>query len=376
MTTMKSAKTGATGGDLTPGMRLFGAAATAYRAAVAGNPLAQRLARPDPVRPSGYDIDVVVDSSTVIAEDIRGISLRRADGESFATWRPGSHIDVFLPTGMQRSYSLCGDPTDRGSYRISVRRLPAGDGGSLAMHELRPGDTLRIRGPRNAFPFHTAPSYLFVAGGIGITAILPMVRAAEAAGARWRMVYLGRSRDSMAYLDELAELAANSATGTVVVEPDDERGRPDIVRTLATAEPGAAVYMCGPPAMMTTARGIIGFINPTATLHTERFSPTPVRGGHEFTVLVPGLSKAIDVGPDETTLDALRREIPGVAYSCRQGFCGSCRVGVIQGEVDHRDRHLTAQERERNMMPCVSRAAGSTLTLDLSSELHRSQDTR
>ncbi|MGW1737518.1 PDR/VanB family oxidoreductase [Nocardia sp. NPDC001965] len=335
----------------TPGLRMLGLAVDAYRK-VFTNPV---LSSPNPVRRSGFDLDVVVGDSTVEAREVVSLTLARPDGQQLPSWRPGSHIDVFLPSGRQRQYSLCGDPADRYHYRIAVRHIRDGGGGSAEIHELRPGAALQIRGPRNAFTFvDSAPSYLFLAAGIGITPILPMVHAA---GSRGRLVYLGRSRDTMPFRNELPDSAE--------IRPDDEAGPSDIPALLATAAPGAAVYVCGPPPVLETAQRILFDLNPTASLHTERFSAPPVRDGHEFDLTLARSGRHVRVGATETTLEAIRRVRPDVVYSCRQGFCGTCKVGVSAGSVEHRDRLLSDDERAGHMLTCVSRSAGGPLVLDL-----------
>lgn len=354
---------------VSPGMRALDAAGAVYRTLFARSPLAGLLSRPDPRRSGGYRVPVGVRSVREEAEGVRSLELCPLDGGTLPSWNPGAHVDVFLPGGLRRSYSLCGVPEDLTRYRIAVRRSVDGAGGSLAVHGLRVGDELEIQGPRNAFPFHTASSYHFVAGGIGITALLPMVRRAEQRGARWTMVYLGRTRDSLPFLAELEAL--DSGRGRVDVLVDDVHGRPDVVPLVARAEPGAAVYMCGPPPMMATARGVIRSLDPTASLHTERFSPPGVAGGRPFTVHVLGLADPIEVAADRTMLEAVREVVPEVQYSCRQGVCGSCRTRVVRGAVDHRDRRLSPYERAETMLICVSRAAGDSLTVDLGDALER-----
>ncbi|MFB7874424.1 PDR/VanB family oxidoreductase [Nocardia sp. NPDC056064] len=313
------------------------------------------LSPPHPVRRTGFDIDAVVESVRAEAEDVVSVRLRRAGGGPLPAWRPGSHLDVFLPSGRQRQYSLCGDPGDRYRYRIAVRRIADGDGGSVEMHALRAGDPLRLRGPRNAFTFvGSAPSYLFVAAGIGITPILPMARAA---GSRGHLVYLGRSRQSMPFLGEVP-------AGTDI-RPDDESGTPDIPALLATAAPGAAVYLCGPPPVLELAQRTLFTTNPAASLHTELFSARPVTDGRAFDITLARSGDTVRVSGTETALDAIRRVRPDVVYSCRQGFCGTCRTRVLDGAVDHRDRLLLPTERADHLLTCVSRAAGDALTLDL-----------
>ncbi|MRH89886.1 2Fe-2S iron-sulfur cluster binding domain-containing protein [Nocardia sp. SYP-A9097] len=335
------------------GLRLLGGVMDAYLKVFVSGPAAPLLSRPNPVRRSGFDIDVGIGTRTREADDVVSLTLRRAGGGSLPEWRPGAHVDVFLPSGLRRQYSLCGDPADRDRYRIAVRRIPGGSASAELHDALRVGDRLRIRGPRNAFTLVDAPSYLFVAGGIGITPILPMARAA---GARGRLVYAGRSRSTMPFLDEIPSAR---------ILPDDECGTPDMAALLDTAEPGAAVYVCGPPPMLAAAQRCMFESNPTGSLHTERFSARPVVDGREFGITLARTGTTLRVGAEETALAAVRRALPNVAYSCQQGFCGFCEVGVLAGAVDHRDRLLTESARAQRILLCVSRAAGDQLVLDL-----------
>ncbi|WP_067701491.1 PDR/VanB family oxidoreductase [Nocardia jejuensis] len=335
----------------TTGLRVLAAALDVYKRVVT----VPALSPPNPVRFTGFDMTAVVREVRVEARDVVSLTLALPGGELLPSWRPGSHIDVFLPSGRQRQYSLCGDPRERRSYRIAVRRLADGEGGSREAHTLAVGDPVRIQGPRNAFTFiETAPSYLFLAAGIGITPILPMVRAA---GARGRLVYLGRSRESMPFLDELP--------GSVDIRPDDEGATPDIAAILASARPGAAVYVCGPPAVLTAAQRCLFDLNPTASLHTERFSALPVLNGRDFDLTLARTGVTVRVGSGETALAAIRRVKSDVVYSCRQGFCGTCKIGVRSGDVEHRDRLLSDGERAGHMLTCVSRSTGGPLVLDL-----------
>nr|WP_236565513.1 MULTISPECIES: PDR/VanB family oxidoreductase [Nocardia] len=325
-----------------------------YRKLFVTGRAAALLSRPNAVRRTGFDLDTTITGIAREAADVVSLTLRAADGGPLPAWRPGAHVDVFLPSGRQRQYSLCGDPADRFRYRIAVRLIPEGGGGSREIHRsLRVGDPLRIRGPRNAFTFIDAPSYLFLAGGIGITPILPMV---EAAGTRGCLVYVGRSRETMPFLADLPDAE---------IRPDDEFGPPDVAALLSRAEPGAAVYVCGPPPMLEAAQRCMFELNPTGSLHTERFSALPVVDGAEFDLTLIRTGATIRVGADESALTAIHRALPNAPYSCRQGFCGTCKVTVVDGAVDHRDRLLTAPERENQMLVCVSRAAGDHLVVDL-----------
>ena len=345
-----------------PTLRALARCAHAYSALFAASRAAPYLSRAHPVRRTGFDLQLVVTQVTREAEDVRSFTLQRRDASPLPVWVPGAHLDVFLPSGRQRQYSLCGDPTDRSRYRIAVRRIADGGGGSLEMHgAVTEGDTLTARGPRNAFTFIDAESYLFLAGGIGITPILPMVRATALRGARWSLTYTGRSRASMPFLDELRDLPG----GELHVLPDDEFGIPDVAALLGHAEPGAAIYVCGPPPMIATARARQPVLNPTGSLHSERFSPLPVVAGRPFDVILARTGTTVRVGADESALAAIRREVPEVRYSCQQGFCGTCRHRVLAGKVEHRDTKLRPEQRTDSMLICVSRSDGDPLTLDL-----------
>ncbi|KQY57116.1 oxidoreductase [Nocardioides sp. Root140] len=343
------------------GLRALARGAQAYSALFAASSAAPYLSRSKPVRRTGFDLELVIDAVTREVDDVVSFTLRRPDGESLPAWVPGAHLDVFLPSGAQRQYSLCGDPADRTSYRIAVRRIDEGGGGSLAMHRLSQGDVLTVRGPRNAFTFIDVESYLFVAGGIGITPILPMVREAARRGASWKLVYVGRSLATMPFLSELRSLGG----GQLELRPDDEFGVPDVADLLLRADEGAAIYVCGPTPLIDAARVLQPTLNPTGSLHSERFSAPPVVGGRPFEVHLARTGVTVPVGAEESALAAIRREVPGVRYSCQQGFCGSCKHAVLKGDVEHRDTKLRPAERDDSMLICVSRAAGDSLTIDL-----------
>ncbi|MFE5512921.1 PDR/VanB family oxidoreductase [Streptomyces sp. NPDC056529] len=291
-----------------------------------------------------------------------GVVELRLEGADLPAWQPGAHIDLVLPSGLVRQYSLCGDPADTGSYTVATRLIGAGQGGrggSREVHErLREGVEVEIRGPRNRFPFVDAPAYVFVAGGIGITPVLPMLRAAEAAGADWRLLYCGRSRATMPYLAEVGALGGGGRT-TVVAE--DESGFPDL-GFLADVPEGTAVYCCGPDGLMDA----VGAAMPGGRVpRLERFSASATTGGVPFEVELRRSGRTVAVAAGQSLLDAVRAELPDVPYSCRQGFCGTCRQRVLAGGIDHRDELLTDAERDGSMLICVSRCTGKRLVLDL-----------
>lgn len=337
-------------------LRIFGFLTTCYEWYTQG---ADRRRKASP--PVDRDLPLVVSEVRPEAQDVHSFRLTSPDGAQLPRWQPGCHLDVVLPSGRQRQYSLCGDPDDRGSYRIAVRRLADGGGGSTELHDAVRADTmLTVRGPHNAFPFVSTQRYLFIAGGIGITPILPMVKAAAASGAQWRMVYAGRSRESMPFLDELAELDANRSW----IRPDSEYGVPSGPELLDHAPAGATVYCCGPIPLMAGVRRELP-ASRAEVLHTERFSSPPIVDSRPFEVALTRSNRVLTVPADRSALDVIRQRVPGVAYSCRQGFCGTCRTRVLSGEVDHRDRVLTDEQRATGMTICVSRANGSRITLDL-----------
>lgn len=314
--------------------------------------------RPD-VAPIERRLSVRITEVRPEADDVVSVRLESRDGQLLPSWQPGAHVDVELPSGRLRQYSLCGSPADRDHYRIAVRRITGGAGGSVELHALRPGAELIVRGPRNAFPFIDVGRYLFVAGGIGITPLLPMLRAAVVRGVDWTFVHTGRTRSSMPFLAELAALDP----ARVHIWPDDEYGVPDARKIVSLAPPGAALYACGPPPMIESIRAEIPSER-VSSLHYERFSPAPVVGGRSFDVVLARSGHVVPVAADETALVAIRRVLPDVAYSCQQGFCGTCPAGLLGGDVEHRDRCLSGEQRASQMAICVSRGRGR-VTLDL-----------
>jgi len=299
-----------------------------------------------PAPPVDRDVSVRVARVRYPCPDVAEVDLVSSSGGRLPGWRPGAHIDLTLPSGRVRQYSLCGDPGDRGVYRIAVRRL--GDG-SREVHALAPRATLTLRGPRNAFPMAAAPSFLFLAGGIGITPIAPMVRAAAAAGADWRLLHTGRDLESMPLSGSLARLDPARVARWATDSP------PSAAALLADLPSGCAVYCCGPPAMIDAVRAA----TPSGhRFHSERFSPPPIRNGRPFTVGILG-GPDVEVPADRSALDAVRDVRPDVAWSCRQGFCGTCHVPLTGGTTvgDTAGPGRTAL--------CVGRAAGDRIEIDL-----------
>ena len=308
-----------------------------------------------------YEAELVVDRRDLAADGVLALTLRHPLGEQLPQWEPGAHIDVVLGPGLERQYSLCGDPADRTAWRIAVLREPVGRGGSAHVHEqLGQGDKVRVRGPRNHFALRPAPRYRFIAGGIGITPILPMLAAAEAEGAEWTLLYGGRTRESMAFTEELSRYGDR-----VTVAPQDETGLLDLPSVLDGVPEGTLVYCCGPGPLLDAVEERC----PAGLLHVERFTPKeqPAAENTEFEVELAQTGTTVTVAADVSVLDAVRASGVEVLFSCTEGTCGTCETDVLDGTPDHRDSVLTDEEREagETMMICVSRCRGKKLVLDL-----------
>lgn len=311
-------------------------------------------------------ITVRVHRTTWLADGVVRVDLRAADGTELPSWEPGAHIGLRLPNGLTRQYSLCGDVADRSTWTIAVLREQASRGGSAWVHErLTAGTVLDIDEPRNNFALCEAEEYLFVAGGIGITPLLPMARSVAAAGKRWRLFYCGRSRDAMALVPELTALGDEQVT----VHADREQGGPpDLTTVTDQVPPGTAIYCCGPEALITAMERAV----PAGSeLHVERFRPaatsTPSTPDAAFDVVLAGSGTRVRVAEGVSVLDALEGAGVDIESSCREGVCGSCETKVLGGEPDHRDFVLSDAEKASNstMLVCVSRCRSAELTLDL-----------
>jgi ferredoxin-NADP reductase len=315
-------------------------------------------------------LDLLVHRMTWEAEGVVSVELVHPDGKPLPGWTPGAHVDVHLG-GLIRQYSLCGDPADTGRYRIAVLKEPSSRGGSAHVHAtLRPGQTVTVKGPRNHFALEEAERYLFLAGGIGVTPILAQAREATALGRPWKLWHGGRRRDSMAFGDELAALAARSGN-TVVRHPQDEHGHLDLAAILAEAEDGALVYCCGPEPLLAALEAACEERGLRERLRVERFAavkaPAPEGGEQAFEVECARSGATVTVGPEESIVDALENAGVTVETSCRDGICGTCETRVLDGTPDHRDMLLSSDEQAAgaSMMICVSRCASARLVLDL-----------
>ncbi|MFV8053606.1 PDR/VanB family oxidoreductase [Mycobacterium sp. 48b] len=299
------------------------------------------------------------------ADGVVSVQLQSRCGELLPAWKPGAHIDLVLPTGIQRQYSLCGPIGERSYYRIGVRRERTSRGGSEYVHAfLRPGQQLTVAGLRNTFELHRACSYVFVAGGIGITPILPMIRQAESWGLAWKLLYGGHTAASMAFSDELRGYGTR-----VSFYASDADGRIPLSECFAQVQPGAKVYACGPSALLTALQDATAHW-PADSLHLERFKPRKRAGSAKdkpVEVVCAASGQTVDVQAGQSILAALDDAGVNVPSSCRSAICGACETAVVDGVPDHRDDILSESERAANdrMYICVSRAQTPRLVLDV-----------
>lgn len=316
---------------------------------------------------SSFEAELVIDHREKAADSVLALTLRHPGGDALPAWEPGAHIDLALGDGQIRQYSLCGDPADRHAWQIAVLLEPQGRGGSAYVHDhLVQGTKVQVSGPRNHFPLAPASRYAFVAGGIGITPILPMIAVAEAAGADWSLLYGGRTRASMAFTGRLARYGEKVRTA-----PQDETGLLDLATGIGAPAPDTLVYCCGPGPLLDAVEEHCGSGGwPTGALHTERFQPRAQEQygpDQSFELVLARSAKTVTVASDESVLQAVQAAGVEVLYSCTEGTCGTCETDVVEGRPDHRDSLLTQEERAAcdTMMICVSRCKGPRLVLDL-----------
>ncbi|WP_188679742.1 PDR/VanB family oxidoreductase [Subtercola lobariae] len=295
------------------------------------------------------------------------VTLRPVDDRPLPPWEPGAHIDVLITPEITRQYSLCGHPADSATWQIAVKHQPPprGRGGSDHVHaNWEVGTRVEVREPRNNFPVRDADDYLFIAGGIGITALKPMIDSVEAAGKKWSLAYCGRSLSTMALRDELAEYGDR-----VRFFPSDEQSRVDLGELLDTPVEGRLVYFCGPESLLEAVQERSAAW-PPGTLQFERFTPqthTLDEDAVSFEIELAESGLSLTVPPHKTILEVLEENGVTLLSSCRAGVCGTCETTVLEGIPDHRDSVLTDEERASNetMMVCVSRCIGRRLVLDI-----------
>jgi ferredoxin-NADP reductase len=312
------------------------------------------------------ETDLVVQAAEPVAEGVVAVVLADSTGAPLPPWTPGAHIDLILGDDLIRQYSLCSSPGEPDRWRVGVLKAPDSRGGSERVHTaLAAGSRVRVRGPRNHFPLVSSPRYRFIAGGIGITPLLPMIAEADAASADWTLLYGGRERASMAFLDELAQYGDK-----VTIAPENETGMLDLASVLGVPQRDTLVYCCGPEGLLAAVEKFCQDWPPGA-LHLERFSAKPQDPAAEvdssFELVLERSGLTLTVPPDKSVLQVIRDAGVSVLASCLEGVCGTCETEVVDGDVDHRDSVLNEEERAANeyMMVCVSRCRSARLTLNL-----------
>jgi len=303
------------------------------------------------------------------ADGVVTLTLADPSGADLPEWTPGAHIDLVMSPSLTRQYSLCGSTASRSEWQVGILLDPNSRGGSQFVHDkLHEGTTIRVRGPRNHFALVNSPRYQFVAGGIGITPMLPMIEAAEATGADWQLIYGGSARSSMAYLDALERFGDR-----VTICARDEEGdafRTTLAATLAAPQANTLVYCCGPEGLLDAVeKGCAAW--PDGSLHLERFSAKTVEAPADaldtFEVECQRSGITLTVPSDKTIYDVAEEAGLDVLGSCMEGVCGTCECEIIAGDGDHRDSVLTDSEKAANqtIMICVSRSRSERLVLDL-----------
>jgi len=322
-----------------------------------------------PLRLPASAIEVRIDRAWNETPRVRAFELSALDGRELPTFTAGAHIDLYFDDGIVRQYSLWGDPADRSRYRIAVLRTVNSRGGSLAVHALHTGMTLRIGPPRNTFMLDpSAPATVLIAGGIGVTPILAMATQLRTAGRPFAAHYAVRQRSEAAFAEQLGAMAS-SAAFTLYAGDESPRRRLDVSRTLAMAPDGAHVYVCGPERLIKevlTSASALGWAQ--ERVHFELFdAPDPGVDSQAFELHLARSGRIVHVPARRTALDVLVEHGIPVAASCRVGICGTCATTVLDGLPDHRDRFLTEEERDRNALftPCCSRSRTPVLVVDL-----------
>jgi ferredoxin-NADP reductase len=311
-----------------------------------------------------------VTAVTLEARGVLGIWLCDPAGRDLPEWSPGAHLDLVLPSGLVRQYSLCGDNGDRKRYMVAVLLDPAGRGGSQEIHSSPlVGREIHVRGPRNRFELEDAPRYLFIAGGIGITPIISMIRTLPSS-VDWSLYYGGRTRDSMAFVEEAVDVGRDRTT----IVREDVEGLLDLQKIFEQVEPDTLVYACGPPGLLEAVTRCRDEMTVDIDVRVERFtsavteaSPESSSANSSFVVELRRTGLVLAVPNDRSVLAVVRDVLPGFPYSCQEGFCGSCETRVLEGMPDHRDDLLTPEEQAagNTMMICVSRALSGRLVLDV-----------
>jgi ferredoxin-NADP reductase len=298
------------------------------------------------------------------APGVLSLELTALNGGALPPFEPGAHIDLKLPDGTLRQYSLCGNPNDLSHYRVGIRAVSGGRASGYVHHKLRPGDLLTVSAPRNNFPLVEAKHYIFVAGGIGITPLIPMMRAVRARKGSWTLLYCNKRNEDAPFLAEIKTLG-----GELFLHSSEAGTRLDVAQRLSKVEKDTVIYCCGPEKLMLAVEEATAAW-PKGSVHFEWFAPRsrPVdEASGAFEMVCEQSGMTLLVPPEKSILEVLTEAGIQVPRSCEQGICGTCECRVISGEVDHRDSILSSAERAANqtMMICVSRAKGTRLVIDI-----------
>jgi len=301
-----------------------------------------------------------------IAEGIHLIEFRDAEGKELPQFSAGAHITIRVPNGMLRKYSLCNDPSERDRYQVAVKREVSGRGGSSTLIDrTKPGDDLYIAPPVNDFALpQRAQDFLFIAGGIGITPIMAMIRQVRKEGKRFRLYYCTRSPETTAFFDELSKPEYKDM---VVIHHDhgDPTCSLDLKPVLAERKNREHLYCCGPRPLMESVRAMTDHWSSTA-VHFEAFSEADIHKATDraFKIRLAKSGKTLEVPADKTIMEVMREHGYEVPSSCETGTCGTCRTKMLAGEADHRDLFLAEHDKANTIMICVSRAKGDEITID------------
>ncbi|MFZ2502215.1 MAG: PDR/VanB family oxidoreductase [Nocardioides sp.] len=308
------------------------------------------------------------------AEGVLSVRLTRIESnDPLPEWAPGAHIDIYVPDGTTRQYSLCGDPADLSHYEIAVLREPESRGGSSFIHEqLRVGDRILVTRPKHHFNLEPATAYALIAGGIGVTPIMTFAERLAAEGKPFTMTYGGRSADTMAFRSRLAALGDK-----VSFLAEDVDGRPDLAAIVRALPEGGLVYVCGPLALLRAVESAAeaAYGADQDIVRFELFSragievdDSPVEAvGDTYELVLTQSGHTLRLKPDANILDVVLALGIEVENDCRDGICGSCITPVLDGTIDHRDLVLTKREQAAmdQMIICCSKPTSARLELDL-----------
>ena len=307
-----------------------------------------------------------VTRNDTVADGIHLLEFREAGGTPLPEFSAGAHIGVRVPNGLLRKYSLCNDPAERHRYHIAVKREDNGRGGSRSLiDDVKAGDELTVTAPVNDFGLPPrAQDFLFIAGGIGITPMMAMIKQVVAEGKRFRLFYCSRSPQTTAFREELGAPKFKDAV-TIHYDQGDPSRSLNLRPILAERKNREHLYCCGPRPLMEAVRAMTDHWSPTA-VHFEAFSEAETHKADDksFKIKLARSGAVLDVPTTKTILEVLREHGLEVPSSCETGTCGTCRTKMLAGEADHRDLVLADHERKDNIMICVSRGRGEEITID------------